>query len=195
MLKAVKQGPAGHFTTGIFGTDYSLETLSSNGNANTVFDIVNSTEYPGWGFMIDHGATTIWETWKESDNVYSNCHPMFGSVSGWLYQWLGGIKPDPENPGFKKFNISPYIPENLTYVNCSYKSPFGIITSNWKKSKEGIQFDITVPENTSAKFSISVKKNTTIFIEDIDSKNNLSKKVSEPVFKTELSEGHYRIKY
>ena len=56
--------------------------------------------------MIDRGATTIWETWKESDNVYSNCHPMFGSVSEWFYRWLGGIQPDPENPGFRKFIIS-----------------------------------------------------------------------------------------
>ncbi|HNW56242.1 MAG TPA: family 78 glycoside hydrolase catalytic domain [Bacteroidales bacterium] len=195
LIKAVKQGPAGHFTTGIFGTEYSLETLSANGNANTVFDIVNSTEYPGWGYMISHGATTIWETWKESDNIYSNCHPMFGSVSGWLYQWLGGIKPDPANPGFKKFKISPYIPADLSYVNCSYKSPYGGITSNWEKSKDGIRFDITVPENSSASFSVSVKQGSVVTIENIGNKEIVSKKVSDPVFEAELPEGHYTIKY
>jgi len=84
LLKAIDEAPAGHFTTGIFGTKYILESLSKNGYVDKVFNIVNSTTFPGWGFMVDHGATTLWETWKESDNVYSNCHPMFGSVSAWF---------------------------------------------------------------------------------------------------------------
>ena len=113
LLKALKKGPSGHFTTGIFGTKYILESLSESGKSSSVFDIVNSTSFPGWGFMIDHGATTIWETWKESDNVYSNCHPMFGSVSEWFYRWLAGIQPDPENPGFRKFTVSPFLPSGL----------------------------------------------------------------------------------
>lgn len=195
LVNSVRRGPSGHFTTGIFGTRYAPESLSENGYAGTVFDIVNSTSFPGWGFMIDHGATTIWETWKESDNIYSNCHPMFGSISEWFYQWLGGIRPDPEYPGFKKFKISPYLPKDLSYVNCSYKSPFGIITSNWKKSKDGVQFEITVPESTSALFSVPVMKNSTVIIGNLDNKSNISKIVSEPVFEVVLSEGHYKIKY
>ncbi|NQU52665.1 MAG: family 78 glycoside hydrolase catalytic domain, partial [Bacteroidetes bacterium] len=103
LLKAVRNGPAGHFNTGIFGTKYILETLSKYASPEEVFAIVNSTTYPGWGYMIDRGATTIWETWKESDNTYSNCHPMFGTVTEWFYRWLAGIQPDPENPGFKEF--------------------------------------------------------------------------------------------
>ena len=83
--------------------------------------------------MIDRGATTIWETWKESDNVYSNCHPMFGSVTEWFYRWLGGIQPDPENPGFRKFIISPFLPSDLSFVKCSYESPFGMIKSRLGK--------------------------------------------------------------
>ena len=93
-LLASLSRPTGHFSTGIFGTKYILEALSKTGNSRIVYDIVNSTSYPGWGHMIDQGATTIWETWKESDNIYSNCHPMFGSVSEWFYRWLGGIRPN-----------------------------------------------------------------------------------------------------
>ena len=106
LFNALSTAPSGHFTTGIFGTKYILEALSKSGNTNSVYEIVNSTHFPGWGFMIDQGATTIWETWKESDNVYSNCHPMFGSVSEWLFRWLGGIRPDPDHPGFEKFIIN-----------------------------------------------------------------------------------------
>ncbi|HSH20887.1 MAG TPA: family 78 glycoside hydrolase catalytic domain, partial [Draconibacterium sp.] len=55
LVKAVQNGPSGHFNTGIFGTKYVLEALSEFGSPNIVFDIVNSTSYPGWGFMIANG--------------------------------------------------------------------------------------------------------------------------------------------
>ncbi len=139
LLTAIKNGPSGHFNTGIFGTKYALEALAEYGNPNVVFDIVSSKKYPGWGFMIDQGATTIWETWKESDNAYSNNHPMFGTVSEWYYRWLAGIQPDPDHPGFKKFYLIPKIPEGLESVNCTYHSPYGAIVSHWKKiTSEGL---------------------------------------------------------
>ena len=159
LLNAVKNGPAGHFSTGIFGTKYVLEALSENVSPNVVFDIVNSTTYPGWGFMIDKGATTIWETWEESDNTFSNCHPMFGTVTEWYYRWLGGIRPIPEKPGFKEFILAPSTPDGLEFVNCTYHSPFGEIISNWKKEETGgFLFEILIPKGSSALVSIPIKE-------------------------------------
>ncbi len=151
LLKALRAGPSGHFTTGIFGTKYILEAMSAHGLQEEVFNIVNSTFYPGWGFMIDRGATTIWETWKESDNIYSNCHPMFGSVSEWFYRWLAGIRPHPDYPGFEKFTIAPSTPAGLDHVACTFQSPFGEIVSNWKKQGPGKHvFEIAIPDGSSA---------------------------------------------
>ena len=148
---AIRKGPSGHLTTGIFGTKYSLETLSEYGSPEEVFNIVNSTAYPGWGHMIDMGATTVWETWKESDNTYSNCHPMFGSVTEWFYRWLGGIRPVADAPGFKKFMLAPVVPDGLDHVNCSYHSPYGEIVSNWKKEGPySVQYEFKIPEGCMA---------------------------------------------
>ena len=148
---AISNGPSGHFSTGIFGTKYALETLSEYASPGEVFAIVNSTAYPGWGHMIDRGATTVWETWKESDNTYSNCHPMFGSVTEWFYRWLGGIRPVADEPGFKKFIIAPEVPVGLDYVNCSYHSPSGKIVSNWKKEgPDGVRYEIKIPPGSTA---------------------------------------------
>jgi alpha-L-rhamnosidase len=157
LLKAVKNGPASHFNTGIFGTKYVLETLSEYGSPGAVYEIVNSTAYPGWGHMIDRGATTIWETWQESDNTYSNSHPMFGTVTEWYYRWLGGIRPDPENPGFKSFFLAPSTPAGLENVHCTYHSPFGNIVSNWEMLSSGnYRYEITVPEGSMAKVSLRI---------------------------------------
>ena len=178
LLSAVQHGPQGHFTTGIFGTKYVLETLSEHVSLDSVFEIVNSTAYPGWGFMIDQGATTIWETWKESDNTYSNNHPMFGTVTEWYYRWLGGIRPDPDFPGFKEFILAPSTPEGLEFVNCTYHSPFGKIISNWKKELPGIyHYEWSVPENSMASITLPLspfqkikinKKNGGDKVEEVD---------------------------
>jgi alpha-L-rhamnosidase len=194
LLNAIKNGPSAHFNTGIFGTKYVLETLSKYASSEEVFAIVNSTAYPGWGHMIDHGATTIWETWKESDNTYSNCHPMFGTVTEWFYRWLAGIQPDPENPGFKEFVLAPTTPQGLDFVNCTYHSPFGAIISNWKKEAGACSYEITVPTGTKAKIILPVTQLQKITIE----RNNKKLKPEEiegiNSGKFKLDEGSYLIK-
>lgn len=158
LIASVRKGENGHFTTGIFGTKYILEAMSQNGLTQEAFDVVNSNAFPGWGYMLERGATTLWETWKESDNTYSNCHPMFGSVSEWFYRWLGGIRPHSRYPGFRKFILDPQTPEGLTHVKASYKTPFGYIKSAWQKKDSGeISYEITVPKGTTAVFKTAIK--------------------------------------
>ena len=56
----------------------------------------NGFELPGWGWQVDHGATTLWENWNGKD---SQNNIMFGDISAWMYQYLGGIRPLKETPG------------------------------------------------------------------------------------------------
>ena len=76
-------------STGIFSTRYMLMYLSEHGRRDLAEKIVLHRGFPGWLYMIERGATTLWETWRESDNVYSNCHPMFGSVDEWILRFGG----------------------------------------------------------------------------------------------------------
>lgn len=194
LLTAVANGPSGHFSTGIFGTKYVLEALAENNLPNTVFDIVNSTTYPGWGFMIDNGATTIWETWAESDGVFSNCHPMFGTVTEWYYRWLGGIRPIAEKPGFEEFVLAPSTPKGLNSVNCTYSSPYGEIVSNWKKEQNGdCRYELTIPTGSKARVTLPVEAAQKIQIEKIDATVDPSNIEGLETGKFELSEGKYLI--
>ena len=194
LLTAIKNGPSKHFNTGIFGTKYVLETLAENGAPNAVFNIVNSTTYPGWGFMIDRGATSIWETWKESDNTYSNNHPMFGTVSEWYYRWLAGIRPDPDHPGFEEFFLTPTMPEGLESVNCTYHSPYGAIVSNWKKiTTDHYTYEITVPIGTRANITLPLSQSQLV---EIISEQELNQSIRMDGLRTGqffLQEGNYVI--
>ena len=194
LLNAVQNGPSGHFNTGIFGTKYVLEALSENSSPNAVFDIVNSRTYPGWGYMLDRGATTIWETWKESDNTYSNNHPMFGTISEWYYRWLGGIRPEPQNPGFKTFVLGPSTPEGLEFVNCTYHSPFGEIVSNWKRMPSGsIRYEMKIPKGSKATIILPLDESQKIKVEKKD-KNFKPEKIDGLLTDNfKLDEGDYII--
>jgi alpha-L-rhamnosidase len=184
----------GHFKTGIFGTKYILEALSNNNHIQTVFDIVNSPDYPGWGYMVSQGATTIWETWKESDDVYSNCHPMFGSVTEWFYRWLGGIRPHPDYPGFEKFIINPFLPDGLDEVSSSYYSPYGKILSNWKRGADGNQnFEVEIPVGSSARFKLPESEKQNISFKDHSGKYIFPEFIDKEIQVYDLPSGSYTI--
>jgi len=193
LLKAVRLAPSGHFTTGIFGTKYILEALSMTGHADLAYQIVNSTAFPGWGFMVERGATTLWETWKESDNIYSNCHPMFGSVSEWFYRWLVGIRPVAEHPGFTEFLFSPVFSEGLNQVKATYHAPAGDIKIDWKRGDDSkILISLTVPPGTSATFLSTDNARKTWKVTNVNTHNTVVKDVVYQGIK--LGSGNFSIR-
>lgn len=140
----------GHLSTGIFGTKFMLEALTDCGRADVAGKIVSQPTYPGWGYMLANGATTLWEHWAYSDNVYSHDHPMFGSVSEWFYKCLGGIKPAPDAAGFDKIIIQPQPVAGVQWVTCSYDSVHGKIVSNWTKDGHRFDLHVRIPIGTAA---------------------------------------------
>lgn len=148
----------GHLTTGILGTKTMLEVLSRNGRSDLAYGIVSKRTFPSWGWMLENGATTLWEHWEFSDNTFSHNHPMFGSVSQWFMQWLGGIQPSGESRGFDRVLISPRPPSGLDWVKSSYRSIRGTIVSNWKRESDTVRYEITVPPNIVARVSLPGSK-------------------------------------
>ena len=139
-----------HLRTGIFGTRYLLPVLSRNGQSEKAYQIVNQKSFPSWGYMLENGATTLWEHWAYSDGGFSHSHPMFGSVSQWFYQWLGGIQPAADSVGFDQIVIRPQVVPGLEWVRCRYDSVRGPIQSDWKYDGQTLQLEILIPANTSA---------------------------------------------
>ncbi len=135
----------GRLTTGILGTKHMLDELSRGGRADVAYALVNRREFPGWGWMLENGATTLWEHWALSDNTFSHCHPMFGSVSRWFFNWLGGIQPAAEARGFDSIVIQPQTVAGLDWVRCRHRTVRGEIVSNWRREGQRTVFDIEIP--------------------------------------------------
>jgi len=152
----------GHLTTGIFGTKYSLDVLSKFGHAEIVSNMVAQKSYPGWGYMLEKGATTLWEHWEFSDNTYSHNHPMFGSVSEWFYKWVAGIQADSSAIGFDKIIIRPQLVSNVNWVKAHYNSIHGKIVSEWENVSGSFTLKITIPVNSVATVYIPTSDNSKI---------------------------------
>jgi len=153
LLTDIRVNKANHLSTGIFGTKFMLDELSRSGYHSLALKIVQQTDFPGWGYMLANGATTLWEHWAIDADTYSHNHPMFGSVSQWFYSWLGGIQPAEDAYGFNRIIIRPETHGSLSWVKCSYISVNGKIVSNWSKKSGELIMNIEIPVNTSAKVS------------------------------------------
>ena len=82
-----------HLTCGNQSYRHLIEALAENGKNDVVLKILRTRSYPGWGYMLDNGATTVWERWEKDisateENMHSYCHPMFGSYDYWFYEFF-----------------------------------------------------------------------------------------------------------
>ncbi|MEK6780727.1 MAG: family 78 glycoside hydrolase catalytic domain [Bacteroidota bacterium] len=149
-----------HISSGIFGVMMMFDVLRQTNNNELAYTIANQRGYPGWGYMLSNGATTLWENWKGSDNVYSQNHPMFGSVDEWFYRSLLGI--NPAAPGFEKIVIKPQPAGDLTWAKGSYHSVRGKIGSDWKIENGKYTLRVSIPANTTSEVWIKCMENSLI---------------------------------
>jgi len=123
-------------------------------NRNDIaFGVVNQKDYPGYGYMIEHGATTLWENWELPEQNSLN-HPMFGSVSEWFYRSLLGINPKEGAVGFDRIYIKPCIIGDLLSVEGKYRSIRGELSCAWRLRGDLLDLDITIPPNIDADIHI-----------------------------------------
>jgi len=141
-----------HLTTGIIGTKYLMELLTRFGASDLAYELAAQTTYPSWGYMIENGATTLWELWqqKTGPSMNSHNHPMFGSVGSWLYKALAGINLAPDSVGFKKILIQPQMVRDLSYAAGSVLTLRGTVSSEWRRSERKVSLEVRIPVGSEA---------------------------------------------
>jgi len=144
LVSAVKKADD-HLDCGILGTKYLLHALSDHDRSDVAYQIVNQHSFPGWGYWIEQGASTLWEQWNGTE---SRNHIMFGDVSAWFYKNLAGIAPVSDRPGFKRILFRPYFSPDLQWVKASHQSLYGEIRADWVRRGKTISYRITIPANT-----------------------------------------------
>lgn len=166
---------------GLLGSKALLNALSENGYADTAYKVASQDTFPSWGWWIVNGATTFYENWTvDAESDISMNHIMFGEISAWFYKALGGIKPDPNQPGFENIILRPHFVEGLEHFSATFDSPRGVIESSWIKNDGDINYMVTVPANSTATLYLDEHYS----IEEIN--QNLSQQNSDATNKSEI---------
>jgi alpha-L-rhamnosidase len=142
----------GHVSCGVIGISWLLRGLSDNGFSDVAYLLATQKKYPSWGYMAENGATTIWELWngdKASPKMNSGNHVMLlGDLLTWCYQYLGGIQ---GTDAYKHIILKPAFDiQDCEWANVSFDSPYGSITSHWKKNLQHLDWHVVIPCNTTA---------------------------------------------
>ncbi|MFV0541516.1 MAG: family 78 glycoside hydrolase catalytic domain [Aestuariibaculum sp.] len=171
MVHDIEVNKKGHISTGVVGTQFLMRVLSNNGRADLAFKLASNKTYPSWGYMVENGATTIWELWNgntANPQMNSQNHVMLlGDLLIWYYEYMAGIKSSTEKVGFKEIIMNPDFNTDLNYVKASYKSVYGLIKSYWSKQKKDLIWNVTVPPNTLAKVYLPTREALKVKINDV----------------------------
>ncbi len=147
-----------YIDVGLLGSKTILNALSENGYADLAYELASQETFPSWGLWIKNGATTLKENWPiDAKSDVSQNHIMFGEIGAWYYKALGGIKPDPQSPGFKNTILQPYFVKGLNSFEAKHMGPYGEITSSWKRQGNKVTYSVTIPANSTATLYLNAK--------------------------------------
>jgi alpha-L-rhamnosidase len=146
--------------TGFLGTPYLLAVLTESGHRDLAYHLLLNTQYPSWGYLVDHGATTMWERWngdqmRKDPSMNSYNHYAYGAVADWIYRYAAGIDAIPTDPGFHTIYLHPAFDSQLGSIDFTYPSSYGTIHSAWAIKGSTAAWDLTIPANTTGWLPLS----------------------------------------
>ncbi len=150
----------GRLSTGFLGIRHLLPALCDLGLRDAAYDILTQTTFPGWGYSIAHGATTIWEHWDSDDidrlkSMNSFNHYSLGSCVEWMFEYCLGLRPDADAGGLRRVEIRPEIDVSgrIAHASGTYRSPFGEIRLRWAAESDGVRYEAQIPDAIDASFA------------------------------------------
>lgn len=161
----------GHVGVGLIGIQFLMRCLETYGMSDLAYRIATNKTYPSWGYMLENGATTIWELWNGNTAdpaMNSRNHVMLlGDFLIWCYENVAGIKTDKSEVGFKKIIMKPTFHKGLDFVRASTETPYGRISSEWKRVGNNLKWEIEIPANTSAVVTFPINSEGHVLINEL----------------------------
>ncbi|WP_435527634.1 family 78 glycoside hydrolase catalytic domain [Microbacterium aurantiacum] len=144
-----------HLGTGFLATGDLLPVLADAGRADVAYELLFQRTAPSWLYMIDRGATTIWEGWEgidehgvahESLNHYSK-----GAVIRFLHTHTLGLRQAEPSVAWEDVVIAPVPAPGMTWARGVHDGPQGRIAVEWRIDADGIRIVADIPAGTTAR--------------------------------------------
>ncbi len=130
------------FCAGEVGLPYIIQAAARYGMNKLIARFITKETHPSYYAFILDGETTLGEFWET--NPRSHCHDMMGHITEWYYNGLAGITP--LEPGFRKVRVSPWMPESMQEMTCTYEAPQGTIRVHGQRVNGETVFSVTLPQ-------------------------------------------------
>ena len=161
---------AGCLTTGFIGIRFILPTLCDIGESELAYELIAKKDYPSWGYMLENGATTVWERWNgytkengfEDPEMNSFNHYSLGSCVEWLYSYVLGIKLADDTD---EVTVKPTISDKLAFAKGGTRIKGGKIYVCWERKGNSITLEVAADDgvkyrvNTEGYKILSEEKN------------------------------------
>jgi len=178
-------------TSGDIGYHFLVCVLSENGRSDIIYKMNDRSDVPGYGYQLKKGATSLTESW-EALTTSSNNHMMLGHLMEWFYSGLGGINQTDKSVAYSNIVIAPKPVGNIKWVNCSYNSSKGIISSEWNIKENVFFLKVEIPKNAIAKIIIPKEyMKTSCAVMDLNKHRSFVVNVTGGEF--EIATGKYEI--
>jgi alpha-L-rhamnosidase len=144
-----------HLGTGFLSTGHLLPVLVDNGRADVAYELLLQRTAPSWLYMVDKGATTIWESWEgiDQDGVAHESlnHYSKGTVLRFLHEYTLGLRQAKDSVAWQSITIAPVPGPGISWARGSYETPQGTISVHWQLDRDELRIDADIPAHTTAR--------------------------------------------
>lgn len=177
----------GRIATGFLGTPLVLFALSHHGYLDEAYLMLLRREAPSWLYQVDRGATTVWERWdailpdgsihdgamdalpseeadREEGSMLSFNHYAYGAMIDWVYRTVGGLAPDPADPGYRTVHVAPRPAEGLDHATASIQTRQGRLAIDWRVDDGVFEATLEVPFGSRAVLDLPVTDESVVTV-------------------------------
>ncbi len=155
LVRDIMERQQGHLSTGMIGTNALVQALGRYGRSDVLYHLSTRTNFPGWGYMVENGATTLWESWDGNpEERLSYNMKVFGSIDKFFFKNLAGIRPIER--GYRKIAVKPEVVGDLSFVEAEVDTVRGPVAVRWEREESTFALDLSIPANTRAQLCLPI---------------------------------------
>ncbi len=167
LIKLIHQN-GDKFDVGVLGGRVLFRVLADNGYVDLAYKLIVQPEFPSFGYQINLGATSLWESFYELDenfkpkdgrkiDILSQNHHFWGDVSAFIVEYLAGIRINEELADSDTVEIKPCFIKELKFVSAKREFSEGELVVEWV-AKDKLYVKIICPKKVEAVFSANEEK-------------------------------------
>jgi alpha-L-rhamnosidase len=142
-----------HLVLGEISLPAAFRVLSAAGRDDVIHEIATQTTSPSYGYQVLHGNTTLGESWDGGPGQSQN-HFMLGAIDAWFTDRVAGIEQAPGSIGYRKLLIDPAVVGDLTSASGSYRTPYGTVSTDWKRDGDRYRMRLSVSAGSTAEVHV-----------------------------------------